>query len=180
MGFEETFLVDMLLNIFLLIGGIAGLWFMEKFSRRGFTIYTFAVLAITLLPLGILSNSYQAFLLICFAVFTFVMSAASNLTLVYPAELFPTEVRASGVGLVTAISRVGSAVGTFLLPITLDSYGLSTSMIAMTVVLIVGVFISIAWAPETKDLGLNEASNPLHEAEDLLHKAGAEAHQASN
>lgn len=163
MGYEENFLIDLLLNIFLLLGGIAGLWLMEKFSRRGFTIYSFAIMAITLLPLGILDSKYQIFLIVCFAIFTFVMSAASNLTLVYPAELFPTEIRASGVGLVTAVSRVGSAIGTFLLPGVLDGYGVGVSMIAMTLVLVVGVIVSVAWAPETKTLNLNEASNPLND-----------------
>lgn len=163
MGYDENFLIDLLLNLFLLLGGIAGLWLMEKFSRRGFTIYTFAILAITLLPLGTIDSSYKAFLITCFGVFTFVMSAASNLTLVYPAELFPTEIRASGVGLVTAFSRVGSAIGTFLLPVVLDGYGVGVSMIAMTLVLVVGVLVSVAWAPETKELTLSEASNPLND-----------------
>ncbi|BAU26027.1 putative MFS transporter [Aneurinibacillus soli] len=163
MGYEESFLIDLLLNGFLLLGGIAGLWLMEKFSRRGFTIYTFAILAITLLPLGIIDNTHKVFLIICFAIFTFVMSAASNLTLVYPAELFPTEIRASGVGLVTAVSRVGSAIGTFLLPVVLNGYGVGVSMIAMTIVLVVGAIVSILWAPETKSLDLDEASNLLYD-----------------
>ncbi len=176
MGFEENFLIDMLLNIFLLLGGIAGLWLMEKFSRRGFTIYTFAILAITLFPLGIVDSKYQVFLIICFAVFTFVMSAAANLTLVYPAELFPTEIRASGVGMVTAVSRIGSAVGTFLLPVVLDGYGVGVSMIAMTLVLVLGVIISVAWAPETKALALNEASNPRNDGAQPLGEVQSSLH----
>jgi putative MFS transporter len=95
-----------------------------------------------------------------FSIFTFVMSAASNLTLVYPAELFPTEIRGTGVGVVTAISGIGSAIGTFLLPISVNLYGMTTAMIAMAAILLIGTVVSIAWAPETKSLGLNEASDP--------------------
>ena len=95
------------------------------------------------------------------------MSAASNLTLVYPAELFPTEIRGSGIGMVTAISRIGSAIGTFLLPISLNSFGLGTSMIGMAAVLLIGLIVSIAWAPETKNLSLHEASDPLLKRETL-------------
>ncbi len=158
LGFEENFLVDTILNIFLLIGSIAGLWFTEKMTRRGFLIYSFAILTVTLFLVTVLPASMQTLILIAFAVFTFVMSAVSNLTLVYPAELFPTEVRASGVGVVTAVSRVGSALGTFLLPLM----SLTSSMLGMTAVLLIGVLSSIAWAPETARLSLNEASNPLH------------------
>lgn len=158
MGYKEDFTVDTLLNIFLLIGAIAGLWFMEKYTRRGFTIWSFAFLAISLFLLSVIHN--QVLAMIFFVLFTFMMSAASNLTLVYPAELFPTELRASGVGVVTAISRVGSAIGTFLLPVSMSALGFTPSMIGLVVVLIIGTLVSMLWAPETKDLTLNDASNP--------------------
>jgi putative MFS transporter len=160
MGFKETFSIDMLLNLFLLVGSIAGLWCTEKLSRRGFTIYTFIILTVSLFVLSLLPASSHGFAIMLFAIFTFVMSAASNLTLVYPAELFPTEIRGTGVGVVTAISRVGSAIGTFLLPMSVNSFGMTTSMIAMAIILLIGTVVSIAWAPETKSLSLNEASDP--------------------
>jgi putative MFS transporter len=160
MGFKETFSIDMLLNVFLLVGSIAGLWCTEKLSRRGFTIYSFIILTVSLFVLSLLPASSHGFAIMLFAIFTFVMSAASNLTLVYPAELFPTEIRGTGVGVVTAISRVGSAIGTFLLPMSVNSFGMTLSMIAMAIILLIGTFVSIAWAPETKSLSLNEASDP--------------------
>lgn len=82
------------------------------------------------------------------------MSAAVNLDQVYPPELFPTELRSSGVGLLNGMSRIGSAVGTFLLPLSLDSIGFSATMLALTVVLLVGLVVSVLWAPETKGVVL--------------------------
>ncbi|MFJ8259421.1 MFS transporter [Peribacillus asahii] len=161
MGFEQNFFADTMLNLFLLVGAIVGLWLLAKFSRRGFTIGSFAVLTVSLFALSIMHTGSQFLMLVAFLVFTFFMSAASNLTLVYPAELFPTEIRGSGIGMVTAISRIGSAIGTFLLPVSLNFLGLNASMIAMAVILLIGLIVSIAWAPETKSLSLNEASNPL-------------------
>jgi MFS transporter, putative metabolite transport protein len=160
MGFKETFSIDMYLNLFLLLGSIAGLWCTEKLSRRGFTIYSFIILTVSLFVLSLLPANSHGFAIMVFVIFTFVMSAASNLTLVYPAELFPTEIRGSGVGVVTAISRVGSAIGTFLLPVSVESLGMTSSMIAMAIILLIGTVVSIAWAPETKSLSLTEASNP--------------------
>ncbi|PFM99749.1 MFS transporter [Bacillus cereus] len=180
MGFEQNFFADMMLNLFLLVGAIAGLWFLKKFSRRGFTIGSFAILAVSLFTLSIMQNGSQFLMLTAFLVFTFIMSAASNLTLVYPAELFPTELRGSGVGMVTAISRIGAAIGTFLLPVSINSFGLSTSMIGMSVILLIGMIVSIAWAPETKSLSLNEASNPLEEASNSLQETSNPLQEASN
>ncbi|CAH0307769.1 Inner membrane metabolite transport protein YgcS [Peribacillus sp. Bi96] len=163
MGLAENFTVDLWLNIFLILGSVAGLWLMEKFSRRGFTISTFAILTVCLLMLSIFHEP-KILVIPIFLAFTFIISANSNLTLTYPAELFPTEIRASGVGFVTAFSRIGSAIGTFLLPLSMNTIGLDASMIGMTAILLIGTIISIAWAPETKSLSLSEASNPFNEA----------------
>jgi MFS transporter, putative metabolite transport protein len=179
MGFKETFSIDMLLNVFLLVGSIAGLWCTEKLSRRGFTIYSFIILTVSLSVLSLLPASSHGFAIMLFAIFTFVMSAASNLTLVYPAELFPTEIRGTGVGVVTAISRVGSAIGTFLLPMSVNSFGMTLSMIAMAIILLIGTIVSIAWAPETKSLSLNEASDP-HLDDDLSLNEGIPPVQVRN
>ncbi|MEH7479726.1 MFS transporter [Neobacillus drentensis] len=160
LGFEETFSIDMQLNIFLLVGSIVGVWCTEKLSRRNFTISTFIILTISLFLLSVLPKDSQTLAIIIFATFTFIMSAASNLTLVYPAELFPTEIRGTGVGVTTAVSRIGSAIGTFLLPVSVSSWGMGPSMIAMSVILFIGTIVSIAWAPETKYLSISDVNKP--------------------
>lgn len=86
------------------------------------------------------------------------MSAFSNLVGVFPPECFPTEARACGVGLAIACSRLGSAIGTFLLPLGIAGVGVKVTMLALAAVLFIGMLVSIAWAPETKHLTLNEAS----------------------
>jgi hypothetical protein len=56
----------------------------------------------------------------------------------------------SASAVLNGLSRVGSAIGTFLLPISLDSIGFGPTMSALTLVLVAGLLVSIAWAPETK------------------------------
>ena len=92
----------------------------------------------------------------CFGLFTLVLSAVSNLVGVYPAESFPTEVRAGGIGLATAASRLGSALSTFLLPVSVAGIGLNPTMAILAGILLFGAIISIAWAPETKYLTLTD------------------------
>ncbi|WP_289139490.1 MFS transporter [uncultured Brevibacillus sp.] len=162
LGFEENFTTDLLLNGLLIVGSFFGIWFSVRFSRRGFLISSFAILTISLLMLSLLPSGSKFLLVLFFAVFTLLMSAVNNLAVVYPPEIFPTEVRTSGVGFATAVSRLGSAAGTFLLPISIIHYGVSASMLALTAVLFIGTIVSIAWAPETKALTLREASNSYH------------------
>src|SRR6218665_334087 len=111
---------------------------------------SFAVTCLSLVASSVLPESATLTMIVAFAIFTLTMSAFSNLVGVFPPECFPTEVRACGVGLAIACSRIGSAVGTYL--------GFHTTMMVLAAVLLVGMVVSIAWAPETKHLTLNEAS----------------------
>ena len=155
MGLAESWTVDLLLNMVLILGGIVGLWLTVKLTRRGFTIYSYAIMAVALLSLTLVHNALIA--IISFLIFTFVMTAISNLTGVYPPELFPTNLRSEGVGICTAISRLGAAVGTYLLPVGISTIGFTPTMLGMTGVLVFGLVLSIAWAPETKDANLSKS-----------------------
>ncbi|ANB75050.1 MFS transporter [Paraburkholderia phytofirmans OLGA172] len=149
---------DFLLNGFLVLGALIGIWLTIKLSRRAFLIGSFAVTCMSLVALSLLPESATLAMIVAFAIFTLTMSAFSNLVGVFPPECFPTEVRACGVGLAIACSRLGSAVGTFLLPLGILHLGFHATMMVLAVVLLIGMVVSIAWAPETKHLTLNEAS----------------------
>jgi len=148
----------LLLNGFLVLGALIGIWLTIKLSRRSFLIGSFALTCVSLLGLAVLPSSAHVAMIVAFGVFTLTMSAFSNLVGVFPPECFPTEARACGVGLAIACSRLGSAVGTFLLPLGIAQAGVQMTMLALAAVLLIGMLVSIAWAPETKHLTLNEAS----------------------
>jgi MFS transporter, putative metabolite transport protein len=149
---------DFLLNGFLVLGALIGIWLTIALPRRVFLIGSFAVTCLSLVALSVLPESAVVGMIVAFGIFTLTMSAFSNLVGVFPPECFPTEVRACGVGLAIACSRLGSAVGTFLLPLGISQLGFHATMMALAAVLLVGMVVSIAWAPETKHLTLNEAS----------------------
>lgn len=153
-GTEDT-TADGLLNGFLLLGSLGGLWLVAKLPRRALTTWSFAVLTLSMLPMAIWPDAPVLVLFPLFLIFTFTMSAAVNLDQVYPPELFPTDIRSSGVGLLNGMSRIGSAIGTFLLPLSLDSLGFSPTMLVLTAVLGAGLVVSLAWAPETKSVALD-------------------------
>ncbi|WP_323119201.1 MFS transporter [Burkholderia alba] len=157
-GLSEGFGADLLLNAFLVIGALIGIWLTIRLSRRAFLIGSFAVTCVSLVALAILPQSASLAMIAAFAIFTLTMSAFSNLVGVFPPECFPTEVRARGVGLAIACSRLGSAVGTFLLPVGIATLGFHATMFILAGVLLAGMIVSIAWAPETRHLTLNEAS----------------------
>jgi MFS transporter, putative metabolite transport protein len=94
----------------------------------------------------------------CFAVFSFLNALSGNLTAVYPIEILPTAVRSSGVGVAAAASRIGAAVGTFLLPVGIESIGTGACMLIAAGICVVGAVTSQLFAPETTNRDLVDTS----------------------
>jgi len=157
-GLGTGFWSELLFNLFLMFGALFGLPITNWAPRRGLLLWTFAISALALAVLASLPSNQATLLVVAFAVFALVIAAATNLQSVYPGELFPTELRATGVGVATAISRIGACVGTFLLPLTINRFGIHVSLYGLAVILVLGFVLTKLWAPETQDMTLAEAS----------------------
>ncbi len=68
--------------------------------------------------------------------------------------------RSSGVGIASAFSRIGAAVGTFLLPVGISTIGIGGSMLIGPALCAVGALVSHALAPETTGLTLTRTGAP--------------------
>jgi MFS transporter, putative metabolite transport protein len=158
LGVQGEFSSEVLLNLFLFAGAIVGVVVMDLMARRTFVVGSFALLASIGAALGFFPQAPVPVILILFSLFAFIIAAAADLESVYPAEIFPTEVRASGTGIAAAISRIGAAIGTFLLPTSVEQFGTGPTMLGATAVLLLGLVLSVAWAPETRHVSLSEAS----------------------
>jgi putative MFS transporter len=143
-------------NASLLGGAVVGLVIVDRVSRRTFLIGSFWAAAAATLLLTVWSPLPVIPMTVLFAVFAGVLSAASNLVYVYLPELFPTTLRASGIGLASAVSRIGSAVSTFLLPVVVSVYGVHVALAACVAVLAAGAASCQIWAPETRDIRLEK------------------------
>jgi len=154
----------LLYNMSLLLGAVAGFLMVDRVSRRGFLIGSFTTAAIAMLTLIAWPNVPPGPMIVLFATFAGVLSAASNLVYVYLPELFPTTARASGIGLAIATSRIGSAASTFLLPIVVADYGVRSALGACVAVLVIGAVVCQRWAPETRNLSLEALDQTAGEA----------------
>ncbi|MCP3424709.1 MFS transporter [Rothia sp. AR01] len=158
LGVESKLAAGAVYNVFLLVGAVVGMLIVDRISRRTFLIGSFFAGALALTCLIVFSSMSPIISVILFACFALILSAAANLEFVYPPELFNTEVRASGVGVATAASRLGSAGSTFLLPLVVAGYGINTALAACVVVLIIGGLACWAIAPETRNRTLSATS----------------------
>jgi putative MFS transporter len=130
----------------------------DRLSRRTFLIGTFYLAALGLAVLAY-ANFGPVGTMIAFGAFACILSAAANLEFVYPPELFPTHLRASGVGLAVAASRFGSAISTFLLPLAVQHVGIHAALGACVAVLLFGGIFCHLTAPETGNENLTDVKS---------------------
>jgi MFS family permease len=70
-------------------------------------------------------------------------------TFILPAELFSTEVRASGHGFAAGAAKLGAALGIFLLPILKARIGLPNLLYVLALVCLSGLAITVIFHVET-------------------------------
>eukprot|EP01084_Bolivina_argentea_P147761 258460_1 len=99
-------------------------------AHRKFLLGSFLLLAATLVVMACLPSGSSLTLLL-FVLFSTTISAVSNLVGILPAESFPTDIRSLGVGFATAMSRLGAAVSTGLLPWVLAQWGMQVTLLLL-------------------------------------------------
>lgn len=152
-----SFLISMLF----VIGGVPGLWLVEKIGRRKLLLWSFGVIVVALAVPALIPNVQAGPLFLALAVFALASGASSFLEVVYPNELFPTEIRATAVGFGTAISRVGSAASTYLMPMAIINFGASGSLFIGAIISLVGLLATYWLAPETANKTLQELTSEI-------------------
>lgn len=149
---------SILITLFFVAGCVIATRIINRIGRRSMLLYSFLFSGLALLCLGLFHASAGLWILLFFAIYALFIGGAQVLTLVYPNELFPTEIRAFAVGVGTSFSRIGAAVGTYLVPISLDTLGIAQTMYIAALITLIGLLLSWLLAPETRSLNLQQAA----------------------
>lgn len=139
----------MMYNGFTMVGVIIGILVANKISRRAFLLWTFygAAAILTLMTVWQSMPATLAFILL--GTFSTVLAISIVAEWLYPPELFPTELRGSGIGLTIAASRIGAGMGTWMLPVVTEQYGVTVTLACCIASLVVGGLVCQLLAPET-------------------------------
>jgi MFS transporter, PHS family, inorganic phosphate transporter len=155
--------------VFAIPGYIVAILLLDRIGRRTIQILGFAIMALMFLLIGLIpavTTTLAPFLILYGISYFFTEFGPNMTTFIYPAELFPTEVRTTGHGISAGAGKLGAFAGAFLFPVLLDSsIGLRGAMVIAGVVAAVGLALTILTLPETRGKSLEELEAHAHEAQ---------------
>lgn len=137
------------IDLFLLIGFLLGVWIVPRFGRMRMQCVGFAGMAAGMLLLlaavGLTNSSLHIPLVFAgFILFNLLMNAGPNSTTFTLAPiLFPTELRGTAAGLAAAIAKLGATLGVFLLPILKQKFGVQSVLGIVSVISLLGLIVTL-------------------------------------
>ena len=139
-----------LIDLFLLVGFLLGVWMVPRFGRIRMQVIGFAGMAVGMLMLltavGLTNSSLHVPLVFAgFILFNLLMNAGPNSTTFTLAPiLFPTELRGTAGGFAAGVAKLGATLGVFLLPILKEKFGVPTVLGIVSVVSVLGLIVTFA------------------------------------
>ena len=162
---HDSILGEAVVSVMFLVGGIPAMFWLNSLGRRKLLLLGLALMIVGLLALGLWPTAPLWNVFAGFGIYAFFSGGPGILQWLYPNELFPTDVRATAVGVAIAFSRIGVAISIYGLPLFMELYGVGATMLVAAALVGVGFVWSLLCAPETKCLTLHEASSLQHKYE---------------
>lgn len=155
---HEAILGESAVSLFFLVGSIPAMFWLNSMGRRPLLLMSFALMAAGLLVLGLWPTAPVTVIILAFGLYAFFSGGPGILQWLYPNELFPTEVRATAVGIAIGFSRIGTIAATYGTPLALDVWGVGPVMLVAAGLVLLGLVLSYFLAPETRGKSLAETS----------------------
>jgi PHS family inorganic phosphate transporter-like MFS transporter len=154
--------------VFAVPGYIAAILLLDKTGRRSIQILGFAVMSLMFLLIGIIpgaTTTATTFILLYGVSYFFTEFGPNTTTFIFPAELFPVEVRTTGHGISAGAGKMGAFIGAFLFPDMLaSSLGIRGAEVVAGVVAAAGLVLTLLLLPEPKGKTLEELSAQAYSA----------------
>jgi MFS transporter, PHS family, inorganic phosphate transporter len=155
--------------VFALPGYAVAILLLDKTGRKSIQVMGFSMMAVMFLLIGLIpgvTTSVVPFVLLFGVSYFFTEFGPNTTTFIFPAELFPTEVRTTGHGISAGAGKLGAFAGAFLFPDFLaSSIGLAGAMIIAGVVALIGLVLTMVTLPEPRGKSLEELTEHAYAEE---------------
>ncbi|HZE04035.1 MAG TPA: MFS transporter [Solirubrobacteraceae bacterium] len=157
---EHSTLITLLIFVLAAAPGyFVAIALIDRIGRKSIQSLGFFVMAlmfglIALIPSA--STTASTFVILFGISYFFTEFGPNTTTFVYPAEIFPVQLRTSGHGIAAATGKMGAFVGTFLFPQMLASWGIRGAEGVAAGVALIGLVFTLSLLPEPKGRSLEE------------------------
>jgi MFS transporter, PHS family, inorganic phosphate transporter len=152
--------------VFAVPGYFVAIALLDRTGRKRIQLLGFAMMALMFLLIGVIpavTVHAWPFLILYGVSYFFTEFGPNTTTFVYPAEIFPVEVRTTGHGISAGAGKLGAFLGAFLFPDFLaSSLGIRGAEVIAGCVAVVGLALTAALLPEPKGKSLEELSEEAH------------------
>jgi MFS transporter, PHS family, inorganic phosphate transporter len=163
---ENTLIQLGIFGVFAVPGYIVAILLLDKTGRRSIQLLGFGMMALMFFLIGLVPGiaAHVAPFVILYGVSYFFTEFGPNTTtFIYPAELFPVDVRTTGHGISAGAGKLGAFAGAFLFPDFLAvTLGLNRAMLIAGIVAALGLLLTAATLPEPKGLSLEQIEDIAH------------------
>ncbi|MGH7911661.1 MAG: MFS transporter [Candidatus Dormibacteraceae bacterium] len=158
---QNTLLQLLVFAIFALPGYALAILFLDKIGRRTIQLFGFFLMALAFLAIGLIGGvtaSAAPFVIVFGISYLFSEFGPNTTTFIYPAEIFPVDVRTTAHGISAAAGKVGGFMGAAIFPFMLANAGLGLrgAEIVAGVVSVVGLIVTAVCLPEPKGKSLED------------------------
>lgn len=152
--------------VFALPGYALAIWLLDRSGRRRIQLLGFTVMGLSFFLIGAVpgvTNHAAPFVVLYGISYFFTEFGPNTTTFVYPAEVFPVEVRTTGHGIAAASGKMGAFAGAYLFPTMLSAWGIRGAELVAAGGCLVGLLVTAALLPETKGKSLEELTDEAYE-----------------
>ncbi|WP_297216850.1 MFS transporter [Thermoplasma sp.] len=150
----NSILSTLLEDLPVIVGFVICIILIERVGRKLLQSAGFGLAGVSLLTFALYADHRTLPFIMVFTAFAlmhlFHNIGPTNLTYVYPVEIFPTRIRGTAMGIATAASRIGAILGVFAFPLIIHSVGMSSGLLFFAIFEFVGFIVTVTLAPETK------------------------------
>ncbi|TWP33628.1 MFS transporter [Leekyejoonella antrihumi] len=157
---QNTLLQLGIFALFALPGYALAVLLMDRLGRKTIQLFGFGMMALAFLLIAAVpsvAHTAGPFVLLYGMSYLFSEFGPNTTTFVFPAEVFPVQVRTTGHGISAAAGKLGAFAGAYLFPQMLaSSMGIRGAELVAGVVSIVGLIVTAVCLPEPKGRSLED------------------------
>jgi MFS transporter, PHS family, inorganic phosphate transporter len=157
--------------VFAVPGYIVAILLLDKTGRKSIQVLGFGMMGLMFLLIGLTpgaTTTAVTFILLYGVSYFFTEFGPNTTTFIYPAELFPVEVRTTGHGISAGAGKFGAFLGAFLFPDFLaSSLGIRGAEMIAGIVALAGLVLTVMLLPEPKGKSLEELTEVAYSEPEL-------------